>query len=349
MTRQVKLREIMRKQRVRAALAAPDVTIKMTTAMTRAFTCCGRCGRKGHAWGEENDYGMLKCPMGQGVGKRAKSRTSVTASGGGFGGRINRPNGGRRSGRRSTKKRNGSRREGGLDLDDNQSRRGMSSRLMGSQRWSVRQSKRMRGGTPCTVASLSSLLNKFEIQDEQDAMADPTAVHRPSTSMGHSTRTPPSRSGSQQQHARPHTSMSMSVATPPKTAPSKVTRSHFTSPNLKKRSQKVLQMLKLHKSGADEFQFSFRAKRVEYVMADEIDFEKEGFRYEKEERERAHFRDRTFVVADGNTVQDVKDLLQEHETEACMQQTKIKMNTHSHGGRRHSAATLCIPGADPVT
>ena len=347
MAKQVKLREVMRKQRVRAALAAPDVTIKMTTAMTRAFTCCGRCGRKGHAWGEENDYGMLKCPLGQGVGKRAKSRKSITESAGDFGGRTSRPNGGRRNGRRSTKKRNGgSSRGGGLhvDLDDNQSRRGMSSRLMGSQRWSVRQSKRMRGGTPCTVASLSSLLNRFEIQDKQDAMADPTAVHRPSTSMGHSARTPPSRSGlrsqvaassSQQQHARPHTSMC--VATPPKTAPSKVTRSHFTSPNLKKRSQKVLQMLKLHKSGADEFQFSFRAKRVEYVMADEIDFENEGYRYEKEERERAHFRERTFVVADGNTVQDVKDLLQEHETEA-LQQTKIKINRHS--GHRHSAASI---------
>jgi hypothetical protein len=72
------------------------------------------------------------------------------------------------------------------------------------------------------------------------------------------------------------------VATPPKSAPPK--RAHFASPNLKQRSQKVLDMLRLHNEAPDEFQFQFRAKRTDYVMAEEIDFEELGLKYEQEER-----------------------------------------------------------------
>ena len=35
---------------VRAALSSPHISVQMTAAMTRQFTTCGRCGRKGHEW-----------------------------------------------------------------------------------------------------------------------------------------------------------------------------------------------------------------------------------------------------------------------------------------------------------
>ena len=54
---------------------------------------------------------------------------------------------------------------------------------MGSERWSSRQSLRMRGGTKCTINSLASLLSMYEKEDVHDTLS--SGYNRPATSIGH--------------------------------------------------------------------------------------------------------------------------------------------------------------------
>ena len=260
LTRNVKLREVMRKQRVRAALASPNITVQMTSEMVRHFVMCGRCGRRGHSWGEENDYGMMKCPMASGAGGRSQRRHNSAFFGKkGF----------------SRKAQNHS----------DKSIRNRNMNLLGSQRWSLRQSQRMRGGTPCTVGSLSSLLSTFEEEDKRDSYQRPSRwsrlKQRPSTSMGQSNNS----SSSTHTPTRPQTSMSgAAVSRFGNTAPQ---RRHGISPLSKKRSQKVLDMLQLHAESPDEFGYALRENYLResknhFVMAHDLTNEAEGREYERE-------------------------------------------------------------------
>ena len=269
LTSNVTLRETMRKQRVRAALASPNISIKMTTAMTRAFTKCGRCGRKGHAWGEENDYGMLKCPMASGAGGRSKKRHDSA-----FFSSIKRNN---------RKARNG----------ESYSFRAATPKLLGSQRWSLRQSKRMRGGTPCTVGSLSTLLNRFEEEDANDAVQNPSKwdvvqksllLQRPNTSMARRTK--------DTSNTRPHTSMALVnkrskergeknqiLATPPKSA----APLRFSPLNKRRSQEKTVNGFKLsNQDSGVEFKDEYRSKKNKYVMSHDLTMEEEGRQFERE-------------------------------------------------------------------
>ena len=117
--------------------------------MTRSYSLCGRCGRSGHGWGETNDYGMLRCPLAQGAGERAHNKDDNM------------------EGRRKEHQRKRRMRKQGHSLGDEAdiSHEKLVKKLSGSSRWSKSISQKMRGGTPCTVGSLSSLLLNMASRD----------------------------------------------------------------------------------------------------------------------------------------------------------------------------------------
>ena len=301
LTKSARLREAMRKQRVRTALSSPNISCKMTTAMTRHFTTCGRCGRRGHGWGEENDYGMLKCPLGQGVGhNKSKTRHSV----GFFGSKLSK--------KELVKLKHEKR------AMVNKTTRRTTPRLMGSNRWSSRQSLRMRGGGTCTVNSLASLLGMYEKEDREDS-------GRPATSMGHTVpvATPNRRDGGRVRR-RPNTSMGimkrkvhvqvkataplgetqMLRRTVPATSPARPPLSSkpnpvvlgAESPNLRNRmrglrgrSMKVMHLMHEFEHGnLEEFVDNLHSKEKKYVMAKQIDQAEEGRRFEQDRRAGGH-------------------------------------------------------------
>jgi CRP-like cAMP-binding protein len=275
LTKACKLRETMRKQRVRTALSSPHISCKMTAAMTRNFTTCGRCGRCGHRWGEENDYGMLKCPMGQGAGRNSnKKRHSLNFFGDS---KLSKKD----IVRLKHEKRN----------QVNKTTRRTTPKLMGSERWSSRQSLRMRGGTKCTINSLASLLSMYEKEDVHDTLS--SGYNRPATSIGHLNM-------NNNIIKRPNTSIgfmsklgkisSKKLSTSAKqatvaTAPAASKKSFRFSPNLRGRSLKVMELMNIYENNNfNEFAHEFRRTQHHYVTARDLSHEEEGRQFDKETR-----------------------------------------------------------------
>ena len=268
----VKLREKLRKQRVRAALAAPDINVTITRGMLRSYSLCGRCGRIGHGWGETNEYGMLRCPLGQGAGERKHNKNDNME--------------GRR--KASQQKRKMRKKACRVDAGGNTAstnRAGLMERVSGTSRFSQSLSRKLRGGTPCTVDSLSSLLSSLSssddyINEEEIRQSAQTKLgdHRPHTASVGSQLGASLSPGMRQ---RPKTSLGKASASflLAKRRGSAVKLPYpSTSPLLRNRSRKVADMHNILELHGEEAVTSFIRKQMEfvYVMPDEVGFEDEA-------------------------------------------------------------------------
>ena len=283
----VRLREMLRKQRVRASLAAPEINVTITREMTRSFSLCGRCGRSGHGWGETNEYGMLRCPLAQGAGERAHNKDDNME------GRRKQHQHKRRMRRQSMQGLSSS--FGGSEDEVDIAHAKLVKKLSGSSRWSKAMSQKMRGGTPCTIGSLSSLLSNMSTRDERmQAAAIRRSKHgqikrdsvgvRPSTAgpAAHSPISPVAVTGRVRRPATAAAADGVSHSyLHAKKHGSAVKLPHpSTSPLRKHRSQKVADLYNVMNLHGEEAVSAYVRRQMEfvYVMPEEVGFEEESER-----------------------------------------------------------------------